>query len=251
MATELTATQWTEILLDKNITKDLDIAIFQGLYSFEGHKAPASQIGLLLGYAGKNTSSPLNLEIGRYAKRIAEYYEINFTDRSTRKFKYWDLFFNGWGEEPFFIWQLRPELKVALEETGLTGEEQYPEEIPIDKQTSLTEGLKRTITVNTYERNPKARQKCIEHWKSVCSVCDFDFEKKYGDLGKGFIHVHHLVPVSEIGKTYQVDPLNDLRPVCPNCHSMLHRKNPPLTIEELKEEIKKHDPPTKAIANAG
>lgn len=238
MATELTTTQWTEILLDKNITNDLDIAIFQGLYSFDGHKAPASQIGLLLGYTGKNTSSPLNLEIGRYAKRIAEHYEINFTARSTRKFKYWDLFFNGWDEEPFFIWQLRSELKEALEETGLTGEEQYPEEIPINEQTTLTEGLKRTISVNTYERNPKARQKCIEHWKPICSICDFDFEKKYGDLGKGFIHVHHLVPVSDIGRTYQVDPIKDLRPVCPNCHSILHKTNPPLTIEELKEEIK-------------
>lgn len=208
MATELTTIQWTEILLDNKITNDLDIAIFQGLYSFDGHKAPASQIGLLLGYTGKNTSSPLNLEIGRYAKRIAEHYEINFTARSMRKYKYWDLFFKGWDEEPFFIWQLRPELKEALEVTGLTGEEQYPEEIPIDDQTTLTEGLKRTILVNTYERNPKARQKCIEDWKPVCSVCDFDFEKKYGDLGKGFIHVHHLVPVSDIGRTYQVDPVN-------------------------------------------
>lgn len=233
MATELTTLQWTEILLDKNITKDLDIAMFQGLYSFEGHKAPASQIGLLLGFTGKNTSSVLNLEVGRYAKRIATQYEINFTERSTRKYKYWDLFFNGWEDGTLFIWQLRTELIEALEDTGLTGELKYPEEIYEDNEQIFSEGLKKTITVNSFERNPKARQKCIEHWSPICAVCGFDFEKQYGNLGKGFIHVHHLIPVSDIGCSYQVDPINDLRPVCPNCHSMLHRTNPPLKIEEL------------------
>tara|TARA_R110002050_G_scaffold54303_4_gene122942 strand:- start:29513 stop:29710 length:198 start_codon:yes stop_codon:yes gene_type:complete len=61
----------------------------------------------------------------------------------------------------------------------------------------------------------------------------------YGEIGKGFIHVHHLTPISEIGKKYQIDPINDLRPVCPNCHSMLHRRNPPISVNELKEIIKK------------
>ena len=65
----------------------------------------------------------------------------------------------------------------------------------------------------------------------------FDFEAVYGGLGRGFIHVHHLVPVSTIGKEYKIDPIQDLRPVCPNCHSMLHKNNPPLTIEELKNII--------------
>jgi len=234
MATELTVMQWTEILLDSGITNEFDISMFQALYSFEKYKAPASQIGMILGYNGKNPSAPLNSEIGRYAKRIAKFYDINFTQRSTRKFKYWDLFFNGWEEGRFFIWQLKNELIEALEETGLTGEVQYAEEIPVKQTSLLIEGIKKTIIVNTYERNPRARQECLKHWKPICSVCDFDFENKYGELGKGFIHVHHLVPVSEIGKSYQINPIKDLRPVCPNCHSMLHRTNPPLSIEELK-----------------
>lgn len=68
-------------------------------------------------------------------------------------------------------------------------------------------------------------------------MCGFDFEKRYGKIGGGFIHVHHLTPVSEIGKEYVVDPdpRNDLRPVCPNCHEMLHsRRGNPLSIEELR-----------------
>lgn len=59
-----------------------------------------------------------------------------------------------------------------------------------------------------------------------------------------------MTPISEMGQNYQVDPINDLRTACPNCHSMLHKTNPPLKIKELKEEIKKHDPPTSTIANA-
>lgn len=238
MATDLTNVEWTEILQNKELTFDINIAIFQTLYSFQNHQAPASQIGIILGYKGKNPASPLNLEIGRYAKRIAKFYDIDFTVRSNQKYKFWDLFFTGWDKGKFFIWQLKPELIVALEQTGQTGVEQFPEEIPTDGTHVLNEGLKKTIIVNTYERNSRARIECINYWKPICSVCNFDFKKKYGNFGAGFIHVHHLTPVSEIGEMYQIDPIKELRPVCPNCHSMLHKQNPPLKIEELKEIIK-------------
>ncbi|MBQ7426534.1 MAG: HNH endonuclease [Prevotella sp.] len=66
-----------------------------------------------------------------------------------------------------------------------------------------------------------------------------DFEEKYGEIGRGFIHVHHLIPISSIGEDYVIDPINHLVPVCPNCHNMLHRKDPPLTPEELKKLIVK------------
>lgn len=63
-----------------------------------------------------------------------------------------------------------------------------------------------------------------------------DFEKQYGELGKGFIHVHHIVPISTIGGNYRIDYEKDLVPVCPNCHAMLHRNGQDeiLTVEELK-----------------
>lgn len=61
--------------------------------------------------------------------------------------------------------------------------------------------------------------------------------KIYGEIGNGFIHVHHLVPLSAIKENYHLDPINDLIPVCPNCHAMLHRQNPPLTPEELKQRM--------------
>ena len=123
-ATELNSSEWADILLDSDLTYELDLSIFQALYSFEEQKAYASQIAIIL----ETTYPPLNLEIGRYAKRIATKYDINFTERSEKKYKFWDLFFNGWDEGTKFVWQLRPELKSALENTNLTGDISYAEE---------------------------------------------------------------------------------------------------------------------------
>lgn len=69
----------------------------------------------------------------------------------------------------------------------------------------------------------------------TCTACGLDFAKHYGEIGIGFIHVHHLRPLAEGAR--QVDPIADLRPLCPNCHAMVHQKTPPFTIEELKNMI--------------
>jgi HNH endonuclease len=103
--------------------------------------------------------------------------------------------------------------------------------------TSFWEGSRTTVLVNRYERDPRARKNCIQKYGAVCSVCGFDFAQRYGPIGVGFIHVHHIVSLSSVGRKYKVDPIADLRPVCPNCHEMLHRQNPPLSIEELKERL--------------
>jgi len=105
----------------------------------------------------------------------------------------------------------------------------------VDEITEYAEGKTKAVLVNVYERNSIARKICIEHFGVICRVCSFDFEKKYGEIGKEFIHVHHKVDISTIGEEYSVDPINDLIPVCPNCHSMLHKKKPAYTVEELKQ----------------
>lgn len=111
----------------------------------------------------------------------------------------------------------------------------YPDEL----QPGFHEGAAKQVTVNKYERSPEARRACISHFGHACSVCDFDFGEQFGEFGQGFIHVHHLMPLHEIGEQYEVDPINDLRPVCPNCHAMLHRRKPPLTVEELSQIVKR------------
>lgn len=116
----------------------------------------------------------------------------------------------------------------------------FPDQL--DNDETLYEGLKTKVSVNKYERSSLARKKCIESNGISCCICGINFETVYGEIGKGFIHVHHIVPVSEIGKEYKVDFKKDLIPVCPNCHAMLHRKNKQgqnVTVEELRQILKK------------
>lgn len=115
----------------------------------------------------------------------------------------------------------------------------YPEEV--NPEFQYLEGTTKKITVNSYERNIVARQKCIEYFGTTCQICEFNFEDQYGEIGCNFIHVHHKVDIATIGKEYSIDPLTDLIPVCPNCHSMLHKKKPAFSVEELKEIIQRND----------
>ena len=94
------------------------------------------------------------------------------------------------------------------------------------------------ITTNIYEQNPKARKECLLNLGYACKVCNKNLEDIYGNGAKYLIHVHHIKPLSEIGGDYKV-VWQDLIPICPNCHAIIHtRKNPCLTIDELKEIIK-------------
>ncbi len=112
----------------------------------------------------------------------------------------------------------------------------YPDEV---ENYTLAEGAKKQVIVNAYERNPKARRECIKHYGTKCFLCGFDFEQVYGEIGKGFIHVHHIKPLAEINEEYEVNPIQDLRPVCPNCHAMIHKRKPAYSIEEIESLIKK------------
>ena len=109
----------------------------------------------------------------------------------------------------------------------------------IDTTKTYAEGATRQVTVNVYERSTEARTICINRYGLNCSVCGFNFEKIYGEIGEGFIHVHHLELLAEVGKGYELNPIKDLRPVCPNCHTMLHQRKPAYSIEELKAIIKR------------
>lgn len=107
----------------------------------------------------------------------------------------------------------------------------------VQTPASFWEGALRRITVNAFERDANARSACIAHFGASCCVCGFDFGAVYGELGSGFIHVHHTRPLREIRIGYAVDPTRDLVPVCPNCHAMLHQTSPPLTVSELQKRL--------------
>lgn len=102
-----------------------------------------------------------------------------------------------------------------------------------EEGTGYKEGDARQIEVNRYERNPLNRKLCLAVKGYDCAICGMNFEKTYGGIGHHFIHVHHIVPVSKLGPGYAIDPIKDLIPVCPNCHAMLHRKDPPYMPEDI------------------
>lgn len=115
---------------------------------------------------------------------------------------------------------------------------EYDLDQPESEQTFL-EGKAFSVLQTKYERDPQARKQCLDKKGYSCSVCSFDFKKVYGEIGIGFIHVHHLNMVKDMGESTETNPETDLEPVCPNCHAMLHKRNPPFTIAELKHILEK------------
>jgi 5-methylcytosine-specific restriction protein A len=111
----------------------------------------------------------------------------------------------------------------------------FPDEVANDR--TFVEGGVQRVLVNRYERDPKARKACLDHYGTKCRVCHTRMNDFYGKIAEDFIHVHHLKPQTLRQPGYEVDPINDLIPVCPNCHAMLHLSDPPFTPEELQELI--------------
>lgn len=106
-------------------------------------------------------------------------------------------------------------------------------------QELFPEGGVTQVYVNKYERNPKNRAACINAHGLSCYTCGLNFEDRYGSLGTGFIHVHHLKELSNNPDVHMVDPIKDMIPLCPNCHAMVHREKPALHPEKLIEILKR------------
>lgn len=87
----------------------------------------------------------------------------------------------------------------------------YPDELTFPGQ--YTEGVRKAITVNAYERNTEARKACIQRHGTICKGCGFDFEKTYGEPGKDFIHVHHITLLATTGESYKIDPGREAREI--------------------------------------
>lgn len=108
---------------------------------------------------------------------------------------------------------------------------------PKPSTATLVEGATVQQTIDRRERNQQARQECIVLKGCRCIVCGFDFEAVYGPVGCNYIEVHHLKPISQTDDEHEVS-IDDLVPLCANCHAMAHRRYPePFTPEELKAMI--------------
>ena len=210
----------------------------QALFNFPDHSATAPQVSVVLGY--KNETGGANSVIGGAGRSIANALGIKAPRASNHYPAWFSVVVEAVGTDAGCLWVMRQGLALSMEKLGLLdptlGVDLFPDETP--GHSRHEEGARLRVEVNIFERSREARERCIAHHGAKCVACGLDFKSVYGDIGKGFIHVHHLVPLSEINKTYIVDPIQDLRPVCPNCHAMIHRREPALTISQLKRLIK-------------
>jgi hypothetical protein len=124
----------------------------------------------------------------------------------------------------------------------------FPEEVLPDEE--FREGAVIQVIVNRYERDPAARERCIQRYGTSCFVCGVSFGERYGPEIDGLIHVHHLTPLASIGGQAPIDPVRDLRPVCPNCHAVIHSTRPARTIEQVQKALRKYAPRTSQITGA-
>ncbi len=220
-----------------NRITDLRRRILTSHYYAPNRRVTAPQLAALASVDG---GYPIvNAQYGGLGRAFCESTGFAPQIRSNGTPRWWGVWSKGYDYPDGFVWQMHDAVATALEMIGWvdpSDSQHLPEEIPLLK-TQYREGSCVQITVNSYERNRGARTECLRHHGFDCVVCGFNFVTAYGPCGENFIHVHHLVPISEIGEDYVVDPIDDLRPVCPNCHAMLHRTTPMLTIDALQQMV--------------
>jgi len=110
-----------------------------------------------------------------------------------------------------------------------------------DEIIGYPEGASSKVLVNKYERDPRNRKIAIDQHGYRCLACDFNFLETYGAIGDQYIVVHHIIPVSELGQNYILNPVIDLVTLCANCHAMVHRHDPPLGVDELRAILGKYN----------
>ena len=186
----------------------------------------ARQLAMAMGFADWRRT---NLVYGKLASRVCKVLEVTPAARLSVlvRFQHVDQ------EECRLV--LREPVAQAIREfmgLALTASFQQ-EEIPLEDP--LYEGAVHVVQVNAFERNPRARSACIAHHGIACVVCGFSFGAAYGDVAEKYIQVHHLRPLAGIGEEYRVNPVKDLRPVCANCHCVIHLRTPPYTVEEMRQ----------------
>jgi len=228
---------WIKIITDDKIINDKVLDILLVLLKSDRFEASGSEIARKLKYSHH---APLNKIIPDFSKRILKTYtSINPPKRKNGNIRYWHIPFLGTETKERFTWILRNELKDAL--LGIYSEKSINSKLPEDffgETITFTEGKQKSVLTTIYERNPKAREACLKHHGYKCKICGFDFEEKYGPIGKGIIHVHHVNKVSYTNKEHNIDPIKELIPLCPNCHTVVHSRKEIFSIAEMKEIIK-------------
>lgn len=104
--------------------------------------------------------------------------------------------------------------------------------------SGFMEGTANITSKVGYERDRRNRAAAIAIHGTACLACGLEFGTKYGEIADGFIEVHHIIPLAKMGEGYIVNPAEDLVPLCPNCHAVAHRRDPPLTVDEIRNLLR-------------
>jgi 5-methylcytosine-specific restriction protein A len=212
---------------------DAQIRLLQEQYAAEERTVTAGQLARLAEIEGGH--SVVNLLYGKLGHAFCDELGIEPDLRPDFSHRWWSVWSIGWTTDAGFVWSMLPQVAEALERLGwVEGPHLYPDELSESKHLVLVEGAVRRTVVNAYERNPRARARCVQIHGAACCVCGISFDAVYGNEARGFIHVHHLRPLSGAAGEYEVDPADDLRPVCPNCHAVIHLGGKARSIEEVR-----------------
>jgi putative restriction endonuclease len=216
-----------------NRVTDEHRSLFRVHYHAPDRTATAKQIANWAGVAGW---AIVNSRYGKLGHAVCDELGIKPQLRPDDTYRWWSMWSRGWSTPGGFVWQMLPKVAEALEQLGWVSPASgftSPDEVV--GTAPLVEGAVCRVTVNAYERNPEARRRCIAAHGTDCCICGFSFGAVYGEVAEGYIHVHHVRPLSEVGGEYEVDPVEDLRPVCPNCHAVLHLGGVCRSIEEVRQ----------------
>ncbi len=214
--------------------------LFQLHYQAPDRTATATQLATWAGVAGGY--GVVNVRYGKMGHAVCDHLGIKPELPPDSTHGWWSLWSRGWTTSSGFVWQMLPQVAAALEELGWVGPVEFAAPEEVAAASPIVEGSVCRVTVNAYERNLNARRLCIAAHGTNCCICGFSFESSYGPDAEGYIHVHHVRPLSEIRGMYVVNPVDDLRPVCPNCHAMIHMGGRCRTIEEARCLWERHRP---------
>ncbi|PPE67474.1 HNH endonuclease [Caldimonas caldifontis] len=208
-----------------------DREVLKALVAAPHHAASAGQLRTTLGLGAV---VQVNSAMGRIGRKVHQALGGHPEGLPVGAFEWWHVIATGTRtDDQGFVWRLREEVVAGLAASGYAkASTTQPNEL--SRAEALTEGAVQQVLVDAYERNPIARARCIEAFGAQCYICGFDFGTVYGPSAAGFIHVHHTKPLASIGEQHEVNPLEDLRPLCPNCHAVVHMTNPPRSIQEVK-----------------
>ena len=217
--------------------------VLSTLYGLPNSSATAKELAAALGYKGFQAA---NSQIGLIGKSIAKNLNLvppNYDSGHARQSAYF-LFVGDYKKGiGWVMWEGLKEAMENLNLDSLSGKELKTENITVNEAAESAndnlykEGILSQYFVNRYSRNKSARAACVKFHKSICAICDFNFGNTYGSFAEGFIHVHHVTQISDRKEVYLVDPVKDLIPLCPNCHSAIHLSPGKLSVEELRNIV--------------